>query len=612
MDRAEIDENGRGILFYGTGAIRRCAAVQGQKDVFLLETEAVLERRTQIPPHAGQFYLIRSHRSSVALDRPISVYHAEESPCGENGARKLVLQFLILRKGRGTEELCSLLPGDTIDLIGPLGNGFALPEHITAEPSPHPDICIVGGGIGVAPVAHFAASLPQGSYDFYACFRSGSYGLEHISPATLTLATDDGSQGIRGMLPDVLSTQKVREAGYKAIFACGPTPMLAYIKKIAEESGTACFLSMENHMLCGVGACLGCTIPTTKGNLRVCKDGPVFEGSILSFEPPAPRRKALPPGQQPDLSVTIAGVRFQNPVIAASGTFGFGQNYRGFFDVTAIGGICSKGVTLQPREGNPGQRVVETPAGNINSIGLQNPGIPHFIGHELPEMLRLSPAVSIVNLAGSDIASYAEGARLLDATDAPMIELNISCPNVSAGGMAWGTRPDIAAQVVTAVRAATSKPLMVKLSPNAPDLVAVAMACVEAGADALSLINTIQATAIDIESGKPVFKRIRAGLCGPAIKPIALRMVYDVSEAMQRLPPEKRIPIVGMGGIERWQDAVEFIMAGASAVQIGSAKFSNPAVMKEVIDGLARFMQSHGYADIEAMRGIAIGQPAAD
>lgn len=609
MDRAEIDENGKGRLFYGISSIRSCAPVKGQQDVFLLETEAALERSTQLSPLPGQFYLLRSHRSSVALDRPISVYHAEESAADASGARTVKLQFLILKKGRGTQELCSLLPGDKIDLIGPLGNTFSLPEGIAAQASSRPEICIAGGGIGVAPVANFAASLPAASYDFYACFRSGSYGLEHISPASLTLTTDDGSEGIRGMLPDVLTAAKVREAGYKVILACGPTPMLAYIKGVAEACGIPCFLSMENHMLCGVGACLGCTIPTSRGNLRVCKDGPVFDANILNFEKPAPRRKPLPQGQQPDLSVTIAGVRFQNPVMAASGTFGFGQNYRGFFDVTKIGGICGKGVTLQPREGNSGQRIVETPAGNINSIGLQNPGIPHFIEHELPEMLKLSPAVTIVNLAGSDIESYVEGARLIDATEAPMIELNISCPNVSAGGMAWGTKPDIAAQVVSAVRAATTKPLMVKLSPNAPDLVAVAMACTEAGADALSLINTIQATAIDIESGKPVFQRIRAGLCGPAIKPIALRMIYDVVEAMNRLPPEKRIPVVGMGGIERWQDAVEFIMAGAAAVQIGSAKFCNPAVMVEVIEGLRSFMQSHGYADIGAMCGIA-QQPA--
>ena len=219
--------------------------------------------------------------------------------------------------------------------------------------------------------------------------------------------------------------------------------------------------------------------------------------------------------------------------------------------------------------------------------------------------MKLSPAVIIANLAGNSIESYSEAARLLDKTDVQMIELNISCPNVSGGGMAWGTDPALAASVVSAVKAATSKPLMVKLSPNAPDIVAVALACIKAGADSLSLINTIQAVAIDIEKGKPVFDRIRAGLCGPAIKPIALRMVYDVVEAINRLPESERVPVVGVGGIAKWEDAVEFIMAGAHAVQIGSAKFNNPSIMLEVIDGLRAFMKSHGYASLADMRGIA-------
>lgn len=605
MDRAEIDENGKGLLFFGKSLVKQCSPVEGQPNVFLLETNAILERETQLGPKPGQFYLIRSHRSRVEFDRPISVYSSTESIDAKTGLKVVGLQFLILQKGRGTQELCSLLPGDEIDLIGPLGNAFAVPEGISTQASGKPEICIVGGGIGVAPVANFASSLPEKSYDFYASFKSGSYGLEHVCACRQIVTTDDGSVGIRGMLPSALTADSIRESGYKVIFACGPNPMLSYIQKIAREAGISCYLSMENRMLCGLGACLGCTIPTTRGNLRVCKDGPVFDGSIVIFEEPSPRRKPLETGFQPDLSVNIAGVHFQNPVLAASGTFGFGQNYRGLFDVTKIGGICSKGATLEPRQGNDGQRIIEVPSGNINSIGLQNPGLAHVIEHELPEMLKLAPAVTIMNLAGSSVESYVEGARLLDKTDAQMIELNISCPNVAAGGMAWGTKPEVAAQVVSAVRKATKKPLMVKLSPNAPDIVAVAMACVRAGADVLSLINTIQAVSIDIYKAKPVFNRIRAGLCGPAIKPIALRMVYDVVEAMNTLPPEERIPVVGVGGISRWEDAVEFIMAGAAAVQIGTAKFNNPNVMLEVIDGLKSFMISNGYANLAEMRGIA-------
>jgi dihydroorotate dehydrogenase (NAD+) catalytic subunit len=206
------------------------------------------------------------------------------------------------------------------------------------------------------------------------------------------------------------------------------------------------------------------------------------------------------------------------------------------------------------------------------------------------------------------LESYVKATDMAEKTDVPMIELNISCPNVKAGGQAWGMNPDAAFECVSAVRAHTKKVLMVKLSPNAPDLRAVAMACVRAGADALSLVNTFSSTAIDIETGHPFFNNIRAGYCGPAIKPIALRMVYDVAEEMNKLPPEKRVPIVGLGGIEKWQDAVEFIMAGSCAVQVGSANFVNPDVAEEIVTGLRDFMRRKGYRSIADFCGLAHNQ----
>ena len=406
------------------------------------------------------------------------------------------------------------------------------------------------------------------------------------------------------MITAALTPEKIKEKGYSCIFACGPTPMLSYIKDIAEEAGVKCYLSLEKRMLCAVGACLGCTIKTKDGNKRVCKDGPIFDSSIIEFEKGTPR-KQVQIVSEPDLSVTIKGVRFKNPVIAASGTFGFGQNYRGFFDVNKIGGISSKGLTLEPKAGNDGERIIEVLSGDINSIGLENPGVPHFIENELQEMMKLEP-VTIANLAGHDLDSYVKGASLLNETSVPMIELNISCPNVKAGGMAWGINPEAAYECVSAVRKVTDKPLMVKLSPNAPDLVGVALACIKAGADALSLINTIQAIAIDIEKGKPFFNNVKAGLCGPAVKPIALRMVYDVCQAINKLPENERVPVVGLGGISKWQDAVEFIMVGASAVQVGTSTFSNPNTMIEVIDGLREFMKRKGYTKIDDFKGIAL------
>ena len=291
-------------------------------------------------------------------------------------------------------------------------------------------------------------------------------------------------------------------------------------------------------------------------------------------------------------------------MIAASGTFGYGSEYASIFDVNKLGGICSKGLTLQARPGNTGCRLVETPSGLINSIGLENPGIAHFIEHEIPSMLALKP-VTIANLSGSSLETYVEGAKLLDQTDVPMIELNISCPNVKAGGMGFGMDRELASSVTQAVREVTKKPLMVKLTPNAPDLIGIAMAVREAGADALSLVNTFQAMSIDLNTGRPAFDNIRAGFSGPAVKPIALRMVYDVVQAMNKLPEKERIPVVGLGGISCWQDAVEFLMAGASAIQVGTATFANPNSMIEIVQGLRSYMKARGFKSIKEFRGIA-------
>jgi dihydroorotate dehydrogenase (NAD+) catalytic subunit len=296
----------------------------------------------------------------------------------------------------------------------------------------------------------------------------------------------------------------------------------------------------------------------------------------------------------PDLSVDIAGFRFKNPVIAASGTFGYGREYRDLLDVSCLGGICTKGLTLRPRPGNPGIRLHETPAGLLNSIGLENPGIPAFLERELPALRELGPAV-IANLSGSDPEEYAGGARLLDASPVDMIELNISCPNVKAGGMAFGLDGGAAASVVGPVRrAAEHKPLIVKLSPNAPDLIAVARSCVNAGADALSLVNTFKALAIDIYKRRPVFDRVSAGLSGPAIRPLALRMVWELGEVLD-------VPIIGMGGIAGPEDALEFLLAGAVMVQVGSATFAHPATMIETIRGIETYMKTQGFLTLKEL-----------
>ena len=295
--------------------------------------------------------------------------------------------------------------------------------------------------------------------------------------------------------------------------------------------------------------------------------------------------------KEPDLSVTVAGVKLRNPVIAASGTFGYGREYEGLLDIASLGGICTKGLTINPRPGNQGVRIYETSSGMMNSIGLENPGIPAFIETELPCLKKLGPAI-IANLSGSTVSEYVQGARILGNSDVDMIEVNISCPNVKSGGMTFGLEPETAASLTRQVRKAVSKkPLTVKLSPNAPDISAVAQACVNAGADAISLVNTFKAMAIDINARKPVFENISAGLSGPCIRPIALRMVWELYEAV-------KVPIIGIGGIACTEDALEYLLAGAVAIQVGSATFAHPPAMTEIIAGIKAYMKEKNFAQI--------------
>jgi len=296
------------------------------------------------------------------------------------------------------------------------------------------------------------------------------------------------------------------------------------------------------------------------------------------------------------LQTIINGVVFKNPIIAASGTFGFGREYHELYDVSILGGISTKGLTLNPREGNTGIRVWETAGGMMNSVGLQNPGVKSFIAEELPFMKRLGNVI-LANLGGATIEDYIEGIELLNPTAVDFIELNISCPNVKTGGMALGIKSEIAFEAVAACKAVCKKPLMVKLSPNAENIIEMAQACQKAGADSLSLVNTFKGLAIDIKKRKPVFDNIYAGLSGAAIKPIALRMVHEVCKNVS-------IPVVGMGGIYNVEDIVEFIMAGAAAVQIGTVNFSHPLAGKELVKKLESYFEREGIKSIEEIKGV--------
>ena len=296
-----------------------------------------------------------------------------------------------------------------------------------------------------------------------------------------------------------------------------------------------------------------------------------------------------------DLSVTVAGVKFPNPVIAASGTYGFGQDYTDLYPLNRLGGISCKGTTLEPRNGNPAPRIAETPAGMLNSVGLQNPGIDMFISGYLPQ-LKEEGNVIIANIAGATLEDYRQAAERLEETDADMIELNISCPNVKQGGASWGITCDGAAAVTKTVRAVTKKPLMVKLTPNVTNIVDIAKAAESEGADCLSLINTLLGMRIDIRTRRPILKNNVGGLSGPAVFPVALRMVWQVATAVN-------IDVVGMGGITTANDAIEMMMAGAKAIQMGTAIFTDPYAPLKVIDGLEKYMETNNLNSLEEIVG---------
>lgn len=299
---------------------------------------------------------------------------------------------------------------------------------------------------------------------------------------------------------------------------------------------------------------------------------------------------------KPDMTVNLAGMALRNPVMTASGTFGYGEEFAEYVDLETIGAFVTKGLSLKPRAGNPTPRIVETPGGMLNAIGLQNVGIDAFIQKKTP-FLRSINTLAIANFFGNTVDEYAELAGRLDQIpEVAGLEVNISCPNVKQGGIVFGTDPDCAAGVVRACRAATTKPLIVKLSPNVTDVVAMARACEEAGADCLSLINTLTGMAIDLNKRRPVLANITGGFSGPAIKPIALRMVWQVAKAV-------KVPIIGIGGIMNATDALEFMLAGATAVQVGTASFINPGAAQQIAADMEAWLTENGVDDIKSLIG---------
>ena len=297
----------------------------------------------------------------------------------------------------------------------------------------------------------------------------------------------------------------------------------------------------------------------------------------------------------PDMKVNLAGVELKNPIVVASGTYGFGREYAQFYDLSELGGICAKGLTLHRREGNPAPRIAETPMGILNSVGLQNPGVDAFIEHELPFMRQYDVKV-IANISGNTPEEYGIMCEKLSEAGVDMIEVNISCPNVKAGGLAYGTRPELAAEVTEMAKKHSTVPVMVKLSPNVTDITEIARAVEAAGADAVSLINTLRGMRIDINTRRPVLKMNTGGMSGPAVLPVAVRMVYQVANAV-------KVPVIGMGGVSTAEDVIEMMLAGATAVEIGAANLVNPYICRDIIADLPEVMAKYRIENLNEIIG---------
>jgi len=539
-------------------------------------------------PEPGQFYMLatESHWEERGgrpfLPRAFSVADTDEV---DGGVR---LDFLIEGIGPGTDRLCEVETGERIWVNGPLGNGFSDPKELSETAA---GAILVGGGIGIAPLALWRRRLSAQNIPARVLlgFRDQTHsgGLDDLfACCELGLASDDGHIGHHGYVTDLLDAMLGGDdAASAVVYACGPPPMLDAVTALCDSRGVASELAMESPMACGYGACFGCAIPKPGGGfIRLCVDGPVVGGlgsprrklvSTSGQEPVRPQQCGFPEGgpQAPARQPTeFCGLELRNPVINASGTFDaiaarrvYGDRLLEEFPFSAF---VSKTITLEPRAGNEPQRIWETPAGMINSIGLPNKGLDGFLVEDLPQLAEL-PVPLIVSVMATGHGDFKRMVSALDGRDeVAAFELNVSCPNVHSG-LIVGEQPEETAGLLKALRPLTQKPLIVKLTPNVADPAAIAAAAEEGGADAVSLINTLKASAIDPSTRQPGIAAGHGGLSGPAVRPVAIAQVRTVASAVS-------VPIVGMGGISSGEDAAEMLAAGATLVAVGTESFRDP------------------------------------
>jgi dihydroorotate dehydrogenase (NAD+) catalytic subunit len=553
-------------------------------------------------PEPGQFYMLASERSwgegggRPFLPRAISV--AATAPA-KDGVR---LDFLVEGVGPGTEQLCDLEAGESVWVTGPLGNAFSTPRQVNPDAA---GAILVGGGIGIAPMAIWRRHLVERGIPLRVLlgFRNQEHsgGLEELFCAGGTLcpdvrlATEDGHAGHQGYVTDLLATMLAGDdAASAVVYSCGPPAMLEAVAILCEERGVSYQLAEESPMACGFGACFGCAVPRPEGNgyIRLCVDGPITGslpggGADLGDHPEqllqrrdgGTKSATGPAGPQ---ALEFCGIDLAHPIVNASGTYDaiaarqvFGDELLEDFPFSAF---VSKTITPEPRVGNPPQRIWETPAGMINSIGLPNKGLEGFLAGDLPELAKL-PVPLIVSVMATNREEFSRLVReVADRDEVAAIELNVSCPNVHSG-LIVGEQPDETEALLEALRPLTEKPLIVKLTPNVARPEAVAVAAEEGGADAVSLINTLKATAIDPVSRQPALAAGHGGLSGPAVRPVALQQLRAVRAAVE-------VPLIGMGGVSNGADAVEFLTAGATLVAVGTENFRDPRTGSRIANEL--------------------------
>ncbi|HEX3042475.1 MAG TPA: dihydroorotate dehydrogenase [Solirubrobacterales bacterium] len=569
-------------------------------------------------PEPGQFYMLASEKSwgegggRPYLPRAISA--AETAP-SKDGVR---LDFLVEGVGPGTDRLCELQSGEQVWVTGPLGNAFSTPKQVNPDAA---GAILVGGGIGIAPMAIWRRQLVEKGIPLRVLlgFRNEAHsgGLDELFCAggalcpDIRLASEDGHAGHQGYVTDLLVTMLAGDDATSAvIYSCGPPAMLAAVRSLCEEYGVSYQLAEESPMACGYGACFGCAVPKPGGGyLRLCVDGPITGslpggGADLGDHPEqllqrrdgGTKSATGPAGPE---ALDFCGIDLAHPVINASGTYDaiaargvFGDELLEDFPFSAF---VSKTITPEPRAGNEPQRIWETPAGMINSIGLPNKGLDGFLAEDLPRLAELPvPLIVSVMATNRELFSRLVG-DVAQRDEVAAIELNVSCPNVHSG-LIVGEQPSETMALLEALRPLTEKPLIVKLTPNVATPEAVALAAEEGGADAVSLINTLKASAIDPATGQPALAAGHGGLSGPAVRPIALQQLRSVRAAVE-------LPLIGMGGVSCGADAAEFLTAGASLVAVGTESFRDPRagsrIAKELQTGVSGRPPRVGVLDLK-------------